>query len=296
MKTRQGSEQILFLPTRTARSLSQYTPSSFKARVKTRRRAVYVSRRAGVRVIANEDDLVNRLQDALGADRLVVHTGGESSHSKFIFIIYFIYFFRLSFSIGLSGSSAWRSHVRKLDSCPPTTPKMRHSPPPPIATHHHHPLLTTTHRHRAHIYHSLPPTTTTHYPPPQIVTTHTCTTHRHSPPLPATTHHYYAPLTSTTHYHPPPLAQHKDESVLEQAAMFQSASLVIGAHGAGLSNLVFCEKGTNVILFPMRPHVDHTYVVPPVLAVVVSFKTRFVDVVLCSMCPLFYQESDHNTC
>eukprot|EP00041_Stephanoeca_diplocostata_P038695 m.1543946 g.1543946 ORF g.1543946 m.1543946 type:complete len:669 (+) comp25256_c0_seq48:146-2152(+) len=49
------------------------------------------------------------------------------------------------------------------------------------------------------------------------------------------------------------------ESILDQAAMFQRATLVIGAHGAGLSNLVFCRPGTRVMLFPMDPHVDHTY-------------------------------------
>ena len=50
------------------------------------------------------------------------------------------------------------------------------------------------------------------------------------------------------------------ETVLEQAAMFQGAALVIGAHGAGLSNLVFCESGASLILFPMQPHVVHTCV------------------------------------
>eukprot|EP00038_Savillea_parva_P018641 m.24692 g.24692 ORF g.24692 m.24692 type:complete len:693 (-) comp4181_c0_seq1:4209-6287(-) len=49
------------------------------------------------------------------------------------------------------------------------------------------------------------------------------------------------------------------EPLLDQVAMFQRAGLVIGAHGAGLSNLVFCEAGTALLLFPMRPHVDHTY-------------------------------------
>ena len=49
------------------------------------------------------------------------------------------------------------------------------------------------------------------------------------------------------------------EPLIDQAAMFQRATLVIGAHGAGLSNLVFCEAQSNLLLFPMDPHVDHTY-------------------------------------
>jgi glycosyltransferase involved in cell wall biosynthesis len=39
------------------------------------------------------------------------------------------------------------------------------------------------------------------------------------------------------------------KSVLDQILLFQSAQFVIGAHGAGLSNLLFCEPGTKVIEF-----------------------------------------------
>ena len=43
----------------------------------------------------------------------------------------------------------------------------------------------------------------------------------------------------------------------EQILLFQSAEFVIGAHGAGLANLLFCEPGTKVIEFmpsvEMRP-------------------------------------------
>jgi capsular polysaccharide biosynthesis protein/glycosyltransferase involved in cell wall biosynthesis len=46
-------------------------------------------------------------------------------------------------------------------------------------------------------------------------------------------------------------------SVEEQIDMFQRAEFVIGAHGAGLTNLLFCEPGTKVIEFmptaEMRP-------------------------------------------
>lgn len=36
-------------------------------------------------------------------------------------------------------------------------------------------------------------------------------------------------------------------SIIEQINIFRNADLVIGAHGAGLSNVIFCSEGTNVI-------------------------------------------------
>jgi glycosyltransferase involved in cell wall biosynthesis len=46
-------------------------------------------------------------------------------------------------------------------------------------------------------------------------------------------------------------------SIVEQILLFQSAEFVIGAHGAGLTNLLFCKPGTKVIEFmpavEMRP-------------------------------------------
>ena len=36
-------------------------------------------------------------------------------------------------------------------------------------------------------------------------------------------------------------------SFADQILLFQSAEFIIGAHGAGLANLVFCEPGTKVI-------------------------------------------------
>jgi len=38
-------------------------------------------------------------------------------------------------------------------------------------------------------------------------------------------------------------------SIVEQILLFQTAEFVVGAHGAGLTNLVFCEPGTKVIEF-----------------------------------------------
>ncbi|WP_276372042.1 glycosyltransferase family 61 protein [Chryseolinea sp. H1M3-3] len=48
-------------------------------------------------------------------------------------------------------------------------------------------------------------------------------------------------------------------SVVEQADIFNSASLVVGAHGAGLSNLVFCEPGTKVLEFFPDRYVRHLF-------------------------------------
>ena len=37
--------------------------------------------------------------------------------------------------------------------------------------------------------------------------------------------------------------------MVDQILLFQSAEFIIGPHGAGLSNLLFCEPGTKVIEF-----------------------------------------------
>lgn len=47
----------------------------------------------------------------------------------------------------------------------------------------------------------------------------------------------------------------EDLSMLEQVALFQAADFVIGPHGSGLVNLVYCREGTRVIEIgtPVRP-------------------------------------------
>jgi hypothetical protein len=53
---------------------------------------------------------------------------------------------------------------------------------------------------------------------------------------------------------------HQSElSVVDQAKLFNSASVVVGAHGAGLSNLVFCEPGTKVLEFFPDQYVRHLF-------------------------------------
>eukprot|EP00211_Chloroparvula_japonica_P001497 CAMPEP_0119121998 /NCGR_PEP_ID=MMETSP1310-20130426/2382_1 /TAXON_ID=464262 /ORGANISM="Genus nov. species nov., Strain RCC2339" /LENGTH=583 /DNA_ID=CAMNT_0007111599 /DNA_START=612 /DNA_END=2366 /DNA_ORIENTATION=- len=49
------------------------------------------------------------------------------------------------------------------------------------------------------------------------------------------------------------------ESFAEQVDIFYKADIIIGAHGAGLVNMVFCRPNAKVIIFPMEPHCDHTY-------------------------------------
>lgn len=50
-----------------------------------------------------------------------------------------------------------------------------------------------------------------------------------------------------------------DLSIVEQARLFNSAAVVVGAHGAGLSNLTFCEPGTKMLeLFPDQ-YVRHLF-------------------------------------
>ncbi|VXD12756.1 hypothetical protein PL8927_20010 [Planktothrix serta PCC 8927] len=48
-------------------------------------------------------------------------------------------------------------------------------------------------------------------------------------------------------------------SVLEQAALFSQAELIIAPHGSGLTNLVFCQPGTKVIELFSPNYVYHCY-------------------------------------
>jgi hypothetical protein len=48
-------------------------------------------------------------------------------------------------------------------------------------------------------------------------------------------------------------------SIYEQAELFNSARMVVASHGGGLSNLVFCEPGTEVIEFFPDNYVNHLF-------------------------------------
>jgi len=47
--------------------------------------------------------------------------------------------------------------------------------------------------------------------------------------------------------------------ILEQATVFHQAAIVVGPHGAGLTNTMFCREGTPVVYFPMEPNVDSNF-------------------------------------
>ncbi len=50
-------------------------------------------------------------------------------------------------------------------------------------------------------------------------------------------------------------------SLLDQAHEFSLHNIVVAAHGAGISNMLFSPAGaaTHLVMFPMSPHVDHTF-------------------------------------
>lgn len=48
-------------------------------------------------------------------------------------------------------------------------------------------------------------------------------------------------------------------SVVKEAKIFHTAKLVIGPHGAGLSNIIFCKKGTAVVEFPLEPFANNVF-------------------------------------
>lgn len=49
------------------------------------------------------------------------------------------------------------------------------------------------------------------------------------------------------------------ESLSTQLRMFARARVVVAAHGAGLANLITAPPGCQVVLLPMRPLVDHSF-------------------------------------
>ena len=49
------------------------------------------------------------------------------------------------------------------------------------------------------------------------------------------------------------------EPLLDQIAMFAKAKIVVGNHGAGLTNFVFTQPGASLIMVPMDPHVEFCF-------------------------------------
>eukprot|EP01124_Arcella_intermedia_P035421 TRINITY_DN9017_c0_g1_i1.p1 TRINITY_DN9017_c0_g1~~TRINITY_DN9017_c0_g1_i1.p1 ORF type:complete len:624 (-),score=138.56 TRINITY_DN9017_c0_g1_i1:53-1681(-) len=46
------------------------------------------------------------------------------------------------------------------------------------------------------------------------------------------------------------------QSYIDQMRTFREASIIISTHGSSLANLMWAMKGTDLILFPLEPHVD----------------------------------------
>ena len=44
-----------------------------------------------------------------------------------------------------------------------------------------------------------------------------------------------------------------------QLDLFQNAQIIIGPHGAGLTNMLWSADGASVIEFPLKPHVDRNF-------------------------------------
>jgi hypothetical protein len=49
------------------------------------------------------------------------------------------------------------------------------------------------------------------------------------------------------------------EPLLDQIAMFVKAKVVVGNHGAGLTNFVFTQPGASLVMVPMDPHVEFCF-------------------------------------
>ena len=51
----------------------------------------------------------------------------------------------------------------------------------------------------------------------------------------------------------------KSVSLQDQAALFSDADLIIGPHGAGLTNIMFSPAGSTLLYFPTKPMVDSCF-------------------------------------
>ncbi|CEO99059.1 hypothetical protein PBRA_007173 [Plasmodiophora brassicae] len=74
----------------------------------------------------------------------------------------------------------------------------------------------------------------------------------------------------------PGVDAHESKTLLEQVALFASAELVIGPHGAGLSNIMFARDGCDLVYFPTNPMVDNCFAH---LAAAVNARLHPVDAV-----------------
>ena len=46
------------------------------------------------------------------------------------------------------------------------------------------------------------------------------------------------------------------KSLRDQMALFSQADIILGPHGAGLANMLWCQTGSSVIEFPLVPYAN----------------------------------------
>ena len=56
-----------------------------------------------------------------------------------------------------------------------------------------------------------------------------------------------------------PRSQNLFTGIQGQIDLFSKAKIVIGPHGAGLTNMLWSADGTSIIEFPLKPHVDRSF-------------------------------------
>lgn len=77
------------------------------------------------------------------------------------------------------------------------------------------------------------------------------------------------------------------KTIFEQFKIFQSAKIVLGPHGAGFSNILFCQKNTKIVeFFPKNYYPPHYFYLSGALGLVYygfiengdSFETHYSNV------------------
>ena len=49
------------------------------------------------------------------------------------------------------------------------------------------------------------------------------------------------------------------DTVQSQIDLFSSAKIILGPHGAGLTNMIWAQNGTSVIEFALKPHANRNF-------------------------------------